>query len=62
MREFRNDCVDCDNCVHCGRDKTPVLVCDSCQEEHEILWEWDGEELCEDCLLEAVKSSTEAIY
>lgn len=54
MKQIENDCVGCDlPCINCGRDKVEHFYCDKCGEE-ETLYEYDGEELCEDCLLKAV--------
>ena len=52
MIKYENDCVGCERCGHCGRDKTPYLYCDECHESYEELYNYDGEELCEHCLLE----------
>lgn len=32
MRKIENECVHCENCVNCGRDKINVLLCDECKE------------------------------
>ena len=58
MVEFEDDCVGCDygSCVGCCYSgKSAHLYCDDCKEEIEILYEYDGKELCEDCLREAVE-------
>lgn len=61
--EIANDCVMCpDYCRHCGRDKDYKIVhltCDKCGEEFHTLYEYDGQELCEDCLLEEFELITE---
>ena len=54
MVEIRNDCVGCEHCVHCGQDHSLYMVCDECGSEVDGLWEYEGEQLCEECLLEAV--------
>ena len=30
---YENECVGCDYCINCGRDKVPYLVCDECIKE-----------------------------
>lgn len=50
MRELENDCVECETCVNCGRGFYMVYCCDECGEE-DALYYYDGDELCEDCLL-----------
>lgn len=53
MIKFENDCVGCpQGCIHCGRESVPYLCCDECECEYEELYEYNGEQLCEDCLLE----------
>ena len=53
MIKFENECVGCpQGCVHCGRDKTQHLYCDRCGADCEELYVFDGEELCEECLLD----------
>ena len=53
MIKYENECVGCpQGCIHCGRDKTQHLYCDRCGADCEELYVFDGEELCEECLLE----------
>ena len=53
MIKYENECVGCpQGCIHCGRDKTQHLYCDRCGEDSEELFIFDGEELCEECLLD----------
>ena len=52
MIKYENECVECPQCVHCGRDKTQHLYCDRCGEDCEELYVFDGEELYRDCLLD----------
>ena len=56
MIEVRNDCVGCEYCVHCGQDHAHYMICDSCGEVVDALWEYEGEQLCEACLLKSVPS------
>ena len=54
MVEYTNDCIDCGlPCLYdsCPYYKVKHLTCDRCSEETEELYEVDGEQLCEDCLL-----------
>jgi len=51
MVRYENDCVDCGlPCIDCGKKRTPHYYCDECKEE-ETLYEYDGDQLCETCLL-----------
>ena len=54
MKKIENLCVHCEICVHCGQDKATVFVCDNCGEEYEPneLYDYDGEDLCKDCLVQ----------
>lgn len=60
MRETRNECVDCDlrRCAGCPYLEVDVLVCDKCGDEVNELYEFDGDELCESCYLDALPSIT----
>ena len=59
MIKYENECVGCpQGCVHCGRDKTQHLYCDRCGEDSEELYVFDGEELCEECLLDMFDKKT----
>lgn len=50
-----NDCVACETCIGCGRrDDYYYHVCDRC-ESTDQLYEYDGEELCAECLLKEFK-------
>lgn len=58
MIEFQDNCVGpCpQGCMGpgCPKRHEAVLVCDSCESECEELYDYEGEQLCKDCLLEAV--------
>lgn len=67
MRAFENQCTDCATpsypCQgeHCPRRRVPVFYCDECREQA-TLYEYNGKELCADCLLknfEIVEGSDE---
>ena len=55
MLKFENECVGCpQGCINCGRKHVAVWVCDECGCEADELWEYEEQQLCQDCLLEAV--------
>ena len=51
MIRYENNCVGCDWCCNCGADHYAVLICDECGEEVPTLYEYDGEQMCETCVL-----------
>ena len=56
MREVTNECVGCADAYRCVGHSCPLrqvlhIKCDKCGAET-VLYEYDGEELCGDCLLE----------
>ena len=58
MVRYEDDCVGCDwgSCSGCMYShKLPHLYCDKCGLEDDLLYEYNGEQLCEDCLREAVE-------
>lgn len=47
----RNDCVGCDPCRFCGRDKDYfVFECDWCGKEDIEMYEYDNCHACFDCI------------
>lgn len=58
MIEYQDNCVGpCpQGCMGAGCPKRheAVLICDRCENEFEDLYDFDGEQLCKDCLLEVV--------
>lgn len=55
MRKIEDNCVCCDlPCINCGRRHEEVLYCDNCKENSETLYEYWGNELCQDCLMERI--------
>lgn len=53
MIKYENDCVECGkDCLSgCPYQNVAYFYCDECKEDVETLYNYDGEELCEDCLL-----------
>lgn len=59
MMEIENDCVGCpQGCINCGRKHSRYFYCDDCGDcvEPDKLYIYDGEELCESCLVERFKT------
>lgn len=59
MIRYENQCVGCPperGCTkpHCKYWNVPVWVCDKCGEEDTDLYDYEGQELCEYCLLQTV--------
>ena len=57
MIKFENDCCDCGQpCFGnaCINRNVPHLYCDECGYEVDDLFEYDGQQICEDCLKEIV--------
>ena len=56
MEKIVNECVGCrDLGLHCMGSACPNrnvtrFFCDRCQDEITVIYDYDGEELCEDCL------------
>ena len=49
-----NECVMCDlPCLYkaCPYWAVAHFYCDKCKDEYEVLYWYDGEQLCEDCVL-----------
>jgi len=58
MIKVVSGCVDCGlPCVdgRCPYYRVPELYCDKCHEEVEILYDYEGKQYCEECILEATK-------
>ena len=63
MVKYENECVCCPPGMGCLGDSCPNrnvmhLYCDKCNADCEELYDYDGEELCEDCLLDSIKKIT----
>ena len=60
MRREENECVGCKELgLPCMGDACPNrhvvrLYCDECGDEASVLYEYDGEEMCESCVLDAL--------
>jgi hypothetical protein len=53
MITYEDECVDCGlPCMGrtCPLRNVPHYYCDSCKDEHETVYEFDGEELCIECI------------
>ena len=56
MITYEDECVGCPTemgCMGsaCPYRNVPHLYCDKCEDDVEKLYKYDGEELCEECLL-----------
>ena len=56
---YEDYCVGCPpemGCLgeHCRNRNVPVWYCDSCEDNDIDLWDYDGQELCKDCLLKEI--------
>ena len=57
MKRIENDCVDCGRpCLGnaCRYRNVPHYYCDKCGDEA-TLYEYDGRELCEHCIISSLK-------
>lgn len=57
MIKYENECVGCPpemGCLgtSCSNRNVPHQYCDCCEEEVEVLRNYDGEQLCDSCILE----------
>lgn len=58
MIKTENRCVDCGQPCRgsaCSNRNVRTLYCDRCEEETDKLYKFEGEELCEECLFEALE-------
>ena len=64
MIKYENECCGCaTESYPCLGDSCPNryvmhLYCDKCKDDVELLYNYDGEELCEECLLGSFKKIT----
>jgi hypothetical protein len=54
MITYEDNCVFCPHCINCGRKRQKVYYCDNCKESTDELYEYEGAQLCEGCLLDKV--------
>lgn len=59
MIRFENECVGCPSNMGCIGEGcmyrySPVFVCDDCKEEVDELYEYEGQQLCLECLLHEI--------
>lgn len=53
-QRYESQCVDCSfPCRYeaCPNYKVRILECDRCHDEFDKLYDYGGEEICEECLL-----------
>ena len=61
MIEYENECVNCGfSCmgIMCPHHRVPHFYCDECDEETDI-YEYDGEQLCIDCIKDKLEKVSE---
>lgn len=64
MKKTENRCCGCSTegypCLgsSCANRNVTIYYCDNCKNESEVLYEYDGEELCLDC----VEKRLEVVY
>ena len=59
MIRFEQGCVSCPAHMGCIGDAcmyrySPLYICDKCGDEVDELYEYDGQQLCLDCLLHEI--------
>lgn len=57
MKREENECVSCGlPCLGCACPLSHVIhwYCDECKQECRELYEFEGQEICEDCLLDKI--------
>lgn len=58
MIRYRNECCDCAvGCYPCNgqHKKVPYFVCDNCKEEYNKIYRFEGQELCESCVIDMLE-------
>ena len=60
MITYEDECVGCPTemgCMEsaCPYRNVPHLYCDKCEEEVDDLYEWDGKQVCIDCIVKSLK-------
>lgn len=52
MRQEEDYCVQCEECHHCGNDKTKIYyICDRCGRHDGAIYNTGEEDLCLNCLV-----------
>lgn len=57
MIEIRNECVDCGQpCLgnSCPHRRVAYKVCDICDNEEDVLYQYGSTQYCKDCLIESL--------
>ena len=59
MIRYENQCVDCPQelrrgCYGCSKKNVPVYICDWCENEVDTLYDFEGDQVCEDCIIESL--------
>lgn len=60
MINYEDECCGCATesypCLgsSCSQRHVPHMYCDKCEDEVEELYEYDGQQICEDCLIQIV--------
>lgn len=57
MIRYEDECVGCPKDIgclgkYCPNRNVPHLYCDRCKDEVDTLRDYDGEQLCDNCLLD----------
>ena len=47
-------CYEKNQCEQCGSRQDTTLVCDHCEMETDVLYEYNDEYLCYDCLFDVI--------
>ena len=61
MITYEDECCGCATesypCMGsaCPNRNVPYLYCDKCNEEVDDLYEWDGKQVCIDCIVKSLK-------
>ena len=46
----------------CPNRNVPIYVCDKCEEEHDAIYQYDGNDYCRDCFLDLFEQVDDDIY
>ena len=61
MKRVENQCVGCPpemGCLGtaCINRNVVIFTCDRCNNDEETLYEWDGQEVCLDCIMDEIEN------